>query len=324
MNKWGKALAVSPIACVIIEAVLKWSENHQFRYHPCVYEVLFCICMVGLIFDMMLLIIWLRNKSNDFWYGNRCDKQQGIGCSDASDDLEEKREHLRKFKDSAAEMEKTNRENEKILRSSMTVDEAYALFKSGRATEKEFLEYKNGRETIEAAVRMYPSMMESTNQAIRKLEAEVEALEEKVRNPLGIQHYKVRNPFISAVRTVGGAIVGLIVWMVVLQLSAIIIALLGSVPVIGWILYWPSDAGWAQMVLPPTCAVPVGAMCSAAISGGAKAYSCIIIGIYVLDVIILLAGGSFTFSSFLIAASSIMCAALAFHLDGDAMKQWRN
>ena len=72
------------------------------------------------------------------------------------------------------------------------------------------------------------------------------------------------------VRFLGGVILGAAVFIAVLCLCSWIIMLLGHVPILGSLLFYPSDAGWAMITIPSTSAVVAGVYSSAIISGSSK------------------------------------------------------
>lgn len=128
---------------------------------------------------------------------------------------------------------------------------------------------------------------------------------------------KPRTPLLTALLVILGIVVGIIVWGVAGILVRLVVSLLGSIPIIGNILYYPSDASWALLVLPPASGVFAGVFCSSKICGSSKPFSALICSIYVLDIVYMIFTQSFAWSNFIVAVVSIVSAALMFRTPSD-------
>jgi len=114
------------------------------------------------------------------------------------------------------------------------------------------------------------------------------------------------------IKYMAAAIAGIITFVAVFFLTGFIISFLGSIPIIGSILYFPGDASWALIVLTAAGSVFAAAHISAMICDSTKPI-CIIIAIfYIVNIILLLLTG-FSWRAFaqsvIMIISSIICLA---------------
>ena len=70
----------------------------------------------------------------------------------------------------------------------------------------------------------------------------------------------------STINNVLGAVIGLAVFLVANYLLILIIALLGNIPILGSLLFYPSDAGWAIVTIPYIFSVYIAAIVAKAIA----------------------------------------------------------
>lgn len=112
------------------------------------------------------------------------------------------------------------------------------------------------------------------------------------------------------IKYIAATIAGIITFVVVFLLTGFIISFLGGIPIIGSILYFPSDASWALIVLPAAGSVFAAAHVSAMICDSTEPI-CIIIAIfYIVNIIFLLLTG-FSWRAFaqsvIMIISSVIC-----------------
>ena len=107
------------------------------------------------------------------------------------------------------------------------------------------------------------------------------------------------------IKYMAAAIAGIITFVAVFFLTGFIISFLGSIPIIGSILYFPGDASWALIVLPAAGSVFAAAHISAMICDSTKP-------ICIVNIILLLLTG-FSWRAFaqsvIMIISSIICLA---------------
>ncbi len=111
-------------------------------------------------------------------------------------------------------------------------------------------------------------------------------------------------------KTVLALIASAAVFLIVVPLLSIAVRFISEIPFVGTILYWPSDAPWAMLVIPPGAAVFAGAYASAFICGNAKVFSMSIILIYLLNLVLSLIRGAFTWSVLIAAIAAIIPAVI--------------
>lgn len=87
---------------------------------------------------------------------------------------------------------------------------------------------------------------------------------------------KVKNAMLHLL----GAAAGFLACCVVFVAVDWVVGLIGQIPILGNLIYYPSGAGWAKVVLPYLAAIPAGCACSSAICGHAQIFCGLIIGLY--------------------------------------------
>lgn len=81
-------------------------------------------------------------------------------------------------------------------------------------------------------------------------------------------------------------VLGSAVFLLVLFVLSYILHLLASIPFLGSILYYPSNAGWAKIVLPPASGIFAGAYVGKIICGSTKPFSVFAILVYGINLIL--------------------------------------
>lgn len=107
-------------------------------------------------------------------------------------------------------------------------------------------------------------------------------------------------------RNIAAVIVCIIVWVISYFLLGVVLSFLGSIPILGSMLYWPSDASWALIVMPPTISAILAAVCSTKICGHSYILSSIIILLFVIGEIAVIFEGQFTWSSLISTVFGIL------------------
>lgn len=77
-------------------------------------------------------------------------------------------------------------------------------------------------------------------------------------------------------RVCGASLVALIVWTVAYYLAAFVIALIGRIPILSLVIYYPVGASWALISLPGPLAVGLGGSCSHAMVGTSKPFAVLV------------------------------------------------
>ena len=121
---------------------------------------------------------------------------------------------------------------------------------------------------------------------------------------------KKKNGFVRFLRSLLGLFAGVIVWQVVCRLLIWLLSILGNIPFIGAILFFPSDAAWSLIVIPPSTSVFAGALCALAVGKSSKTFSVFIIITYILSIIASIANKTITLSAVLFAVVAIGTAAI--------------
>lgn len=118
----------------------------------------------------------------------------------------------------------------------------------------------------------------------------------------------------SALLTILGTVLGFAAFYIAFRVSAWIVAFVGSIPILGRLVYYPSDAPWASIALPPPVGVFAGAAVCAKISGRAAPVCVAIIAVYLLCVAILLFCHALSLDTGLVALFTIGSAAVAYSM----------
>lgn len=94
-------------------------------------------------------------------------------------------------------------------------------------------------------------------------------------------------------------ILGLLAAAVAYSLEYRIIEFLGNIPIIGALLYYPSDASWALTVLPPITFGFSATWIGQKIAGNAKPVSVCVFVFWLLNIVSLLSQDAFSWSEFI-------------------------
>jgi hypothetical protein len=95
-------------------------------------------------------------------------------------------------------------------------------------------------------------------------------------------------------RHIAAVVCGIICLIVASSVATLILTLLGSVPILGAILFYPSDAAWSLVVVPPIFSVYATAKVSNWIAGDHRPTMIAVLIIHILGAIGLCIGDSFT------------------------------
>lgn len=109
-------------------------------------------------------------------------------------------------------------------------------------------------------------------------------------------------------RHIAAVLTGIAVHLVVFFLTEMVVSLLARLPIIGAILYWPSDTSWAMMVLPPSNGAFAGAFVARKIAGTATPACIAIAAIWALFGVSLLATIGFQWDVVIVAGVAIVSA----------------
>lgn len=110
------------------------------------------------------------------------------------------------------------------------------------------------------------------------------------------------------------------VWYVVYYVVAYLMAILGKVPLLGAILYYPSDYAFAAVAIPIFCSVAAAAFCSRWICGTERPFCIAAIIVYVLALLAAIVTHVITWRTFEGFALMIATAAL-FLFDSDPVQE---
>lgn len=116
----------------------------------------------------------------------------------------------------------------------------------------------------------------------------------------------------NILKNILSVIVGVVVFLIAFYVVAIVIGFIAKIPILRTILYWPSDAPWASMVLPPIAATSAGSFVSTLICGNAKAFSGVIIVLYVINFILALLNSLFTWALLITTIVVVIAASICF------------
>lgn len=234
-----------------------------------------------------------------------------------SKELDEKREDLKGLIESKRQLETTLQQNKKGLSDALPYDLAVDLYKTGRMSENDFLAYKNGYEALETSIQMTPATIAVLEEEIEKLKAEIKNLEQQEREERRKESggdEKTQIAIGKAVLCVFGTIAGYILFSISYKMLNYILELISQIPFLRVILYWPSDASWAKIVLPPMASVAFGAWVCVKICGGAKLFSSLIVLLYSASMIIWFVTYGFSIQILFTCVMFILTACITFHL----------
>ena len=113
-------------------------------------------------------------------------------------------------------------------------------------------------------------------------------------------------------RHIIGVILGIVVFVFVYGLTTLIIRFIGSIPIIGSILYYPSDAAWALIVIPAPTAIFAAAYVSEMIAKTKKPISVIAAIFWILNIISLFVFDTFTWRELLTSIFAVGAACISF------------
>lgn len=116
----------------------------------------------------------------------------------------------------------------------------------------------------------------------------------------------------KVVKNVLAVLVGAFVFYAVFSLVFVIIALLGRVPFLRVILFYPSDAAWSLVVMPVSAAVFAAGWISAVIAKNSKPLMALIILFFVCAIILMFVYHAFSWNILFRDAIGIICALIVF------------
>lgn len=98
----------------------------------------------------------------------------------------------------------------------------------------------------------------------------------------------------KAVKGAFSIIAGVAAFFCVIFVTSYVLNILTGVPFLRSILFFPSDAGWARIVIPPSASVFAGAYVGKMICGSTKPFSIFAILIYALNLALGFVAGQLT------------------------------
>lgn len=114
-----------------------------------------------------------------------------------------------------------------------------------------------------------------------------------------------------------GTLVGLAVAVIAYILVAAIVSLVGQIPILGAILYYPSDASWALIVMPVTTSAFVGAYVSVKIAKTAAPVSAVLAVFWLLNLIVTVFVGPFSWGELVRSLLGIGTSCACFAMKDD-------
>lgn len=109
-----------------------------------------------------------------------------------------------------------------------------------------------------------------------------------------------------------GLVIAVVAWIVAYLAIYWSVTLLSSIPLIGTILYLPSDSSWIRTVSALTGGIFAGAFCSTKIAGNAKAFCVLIIALHAFSIARALMMSSLGLGVLLECAIAIGASAICF------------
>ena len=125
-------------------------------------------------------------------------------------------------------------------------------------------------------------------------------------------------------RHIIGVILGIVVFVFVYGLTTLIIRFIGNIPIIGSILYYPSNAAWALIVIPAPTAIFAAAWVSEMIAKTVKPISVIAAIFWILNIISLFVFDSFTWRELLTSIFAVGAACVCFGAMDNRPKKEKN
>lgn len=115
-----------------------------------------------------------------------------------------------------------------------------------------------------------------------------------------------------------GIVIGFVVFVVVYGICTLVIQFAGNIPILGSILYYPSDASWALIAIPAPAAVFAGSAVASAISKTAKPISVILVIYWALNIICLFLADCFTWAELIKSVFAMIAAFACFGIESDS------
>lgn len=116
--------------------------------------------------------------------------------------------------------------------------------------------------------------------------------------------------FIAVLLNIAGCLAAFAAFFLIYIVLYWIITFIGRIPILGAIIYWPSDASWVRLVTCISSAVFGGAWLSTTIAKNAKLFCSAIIAIHIFTILRLFVASAFTFTNLIECAVAIICAAM--------------
>lgn len=116
----------------------------------------------------------------------------------------------------------------------------------------------------------------------------------------------------TLLKHIAAVIVGFVVFFLVYGISYTVIELLGSLPIIGYLLYYPSGASWALTVLPVTTAVPAACWLAEKISKTTKPMAVILAVFWIFNIISMFVFHLFTWGDLIESVFGIITSCVMF------------
>lgn len=112
-------------------------------------------------------------------------------------------------------------------------------------------------------------------------------------------------------------VIGIAAFVFAYGICSKIIEFVGGIPIIGKLLYYPSDASWAQIALPAPTAAFVAAFLSMKIVKTAKPISAIIAVFWILNIVFMFVFHLFTWSELFRSLFGIGASCFCFSIGDD-------
>lgn len=112
-------------------------------------------------------------------------------------------------------------------------------------------------------------------------------------------------------------IVGVAAFVFAYGICTIIIEFVGNIPIIGNLLYYPSDAAWALIAIPAPVAVFAAAWLSMKIAKTAKPIMVLIAVFWILNIVSMFVFQSFTWAELFRSLFGAGTSCLCFNMDED-------
>lgn len=121
----------------------------------------------------------------------------------------------------------------------------------------------------------------------------------------------------SVLLSIFGIIAGAIVFFIVLRVATWLVAFLGEIPILGKVIYYPSDGPWALLALPGPLAALAGAAVCAVICGRSAPFCVTLIAVYLLCAIFLLCNHALPLRTGIAAVFTIGAAVVTCGMSDD-------